>query len=142
MRNLILAAVALALLSACIGPAALPEATKEKVTSADIVGTWEYPADFGKTTITLDLKPNGTFVQTIRHKNGNIQTHEGTWTLDDSRPELKVLKPVFGEPDKAWIEEGASWWIVESHRKGVKFAIFGAADDRDPDSCEEFEKIR
>jgi hypothetical protein len=142
MRNVILAAATLALLSACIGPAALPKATEEKVTPTDLVGTWKYPADFGATTITLELKPDGTFVQTVRHGSGRVQTHEGGWTLDGSRPQLNVLKPVFGEPGKEWVVEGAHWWVVESHREGVKFAIFGAADDRDPDSCWEFEKVR
>ena len=143
MRNALLAAVTLALLSACIGPAALPRQTEEKVVPADIVGTWRYPADYGATAITIELKPGGTFVQTVRHGSGNVQTHEGDWTLDGSRPQLKVLKPPFGEPPgKEWIVEDARWWIVESHREGIKFAIFGAADDRDPDSCQEFEKVR
>lgn len=140
MRSAIPAVVAVALLPACIGPAALPQATTEKVTPADIVGTWRYPADYGATTITLELKLNGTFVQTVRRGDGSIQTHEGTWTLNEARPELKVLKPVFGEPSKEWAIEAANWWVIESHREGVKFAIFGAADDRDPDSCNEFEK--
>jgi hypothetical protein len=143
MRNVILAAVTLGLLSACIGPAALPKATEEKVTPADIVGTWRYPAEFGATTITLELKPDGTFVQTVRHGSGRVQTHQGTWVLEGSHPRLEVLKPVFGEPPgKEWVVESAHWWIVESQREGVKFAIFGAADDRDPDSCWEFEKVR
>lgn len=139
MRSAILAVVTLSLLSACIGPAALPPATTEQVTPADVAGTWKYPADFGATQITIELRPNGTFVQTVRHGSGRIQTHQGTWTLDESRPQLQVLKPVFGEPSKEWVVEDARWWVVESHREGVRFAVFGAADDRDPDSCEEFE---
>lgn len=141
MRNLALAVAVLALLSACIGPAFLPKATTEKITPADIVGTWRYPADFGATTITIELKPDGTFAQSVRHASGRIQTHEGTWTLDESHPQLKVLKPVFGENNKEWVVENAHWWVVESHREGVRFAIFGAADDRDPDSCQEFERV-
>lgn len=126
-----------------LGPAFLPQPTTEKVTAADIVGTRRYPAEFETTTITLELKPDGTFVQTVRHGSGLVQTHKGGWTLDGSRPQLEVLKPAFDGPrDKEWVVEGARWWVVESHREGVKFAIFGAADDRDPDSCWEFEKVR
>lgn len=72
MRNAILAAVALGLLSACIGPAALPQATEEKVGPADIVGTWRYPAEFGATTITVELKSDSTFIQTVRHGSGRV----------------------------------------------------------------------
>jgi len=64
----------------------------------DIVGTWTYSAEFRATTITLELKLDGTFVQTVRYGSGRVQTHEGTWTLEGSRPQLQVLKPVFGEP--------------------------------------------
>jgi hypothetical protein len=129
-----------AFLSACIGQP-LSQATQENVTHGHIVGTWRYSADFGAAIITLELIPNGTFVQTVRHRSGRVQTHEGTWTLDGSRPRLEVLKPVFGEPGKEWVVESAHWWIVESHHEGVRFAVFGAADDSDPDSCCEFEKV-
>jgi hypothetical protein len=143
MRNLILATAALALLSACFGPAFLPQPTEQKVTPDDVAGTWTYPADSGSTTITLELRPNGTFVQTVRHGSGRTQTHEGTWGLEAARPRLRVLKPAFGPPSgQEWVIEDARWWVVESRREGLKFAVFGAADDRDPDACNEFEKVR
>jgi hypothetical protein len=141
MRNIVLAALAVVAASGC-GPAALQSATKQKVTTADIVGTWKYFADYGKTTITLEMKRDGRFIQTIKRSKGADQVHKGAWALNESRPELNLLKPVFGEPDKEWVVADANWWIVESNRQGVKFAIVGAADDYDPDSCGEFEKVR
>ena len=108
MRNVILAALTLALLSACIGPAALPEATKEKVTPADLVGTWRYPADYGATTITLELKPNGDVCPDRPAQIGPRPNPRGHLDPGGSRPSLPVLKPVFGEPDKEWVVERAS----------------------------------
>jgi hypothetical protein len=116
-------------------------ATEQTVTPTDVVGTWTYPSGFDSTSITLDLKPEGAFVQTVRHEDGRVRTHEGTWTLEGSAPVLTVLKPASGEPDEEWVAEGANWWVVESYRDGVRFALFGAADDRDPHSCREFEKV-
>ncbi len=39
------------ILCAC-GFAFLPEPTKKKVVKADLLGVWEYPADYGSTTVT------------------------------------------------------------------------------------------
>ena len=138
--------VAVALLAAgCggIGPSALPGPTEKNVTKADVVGVWKYDADFKKTNITLELKADGTFVQTIqRPDNTEPQVHTGAWDLDGTTPVLKVLKPVFGDDRKPWVLEDACWWIVDSYQDGLEFAICGAADDRDPDSCSEMEKLR
>ncbi|VTR96503.1 Uncharacterized protein OS=Leptospira santarosai serovar Shermani str. LT 821 GN=LSS_13204 PE=4 SV=2 [Gemmata massiliana] len=142
MRRAVLGVVAVGLLSACIGPAFLPKATAEKVTPADIVGTWQYPAEFGATAVTIELKAGGRFVQTVRHAGGRVQAHEGPWALDGPYPRLEVLKPVSGEPrGQEWVVEGVRWWVVGSHREGVRFALFGAAGDHDPDSCAEFERV-
>ena len=141
VRNLNLATVAVVSASGCIGPAALPQPTKENVTPADIVGTWRYGADYGKTAVTLEIKADGTFNQTVNRSNGKTHLHSGTWTLDGPYPKLKVLYPVWAEPTKDWHLEDANWRIVASHQQGVKFAIFGAAEP-DPDSFEEFNKVR
>ena len=135
--------LAVALLAGGCGYAALPASTKKNVTKSDIVGIWQYQADNGKTTVTLELKADGTFVQSIqRSGQASPQVHTGTWDLEGTTPRLTVLKPVFGEYEKPWILEETNWWIVDSNQRGVKFAIFGAADDRDPDSCSEMKKVR
>jgi len=142
MKNIVLP-VAVAFLVGGCGFSTLPGPTQKTVTKTDIVGVWQYPADFEKTIITLDLKTDGTFVQTIKRSNETeSQVHTGTWTLEGTTPKLTVLKPVFGYPEKPWIPEDANWWIIDSYQKGVTFAIFGAADDRDPDSCNEMKKLR
>ncbi len=125
------------------GPAFLPEPTKEKVTRGDLVGSWEYFADYQKTKIVLDLKLDGTFVQTIeRSGNPKLQFQKGKWKINGSDLIIKVLKPVHDGSDEPWFLDWARWWIMDSRQKGLKFGIIGAADDRDPDNCFEFKKIR
>ncbi|MEZ5300826.1 MAG: hypothetical protein R3F11_09265 [Verrucomicrobiales bacterium] len=131
------------LLCGC-GPGALPNSTSKMVTAKDIEGTWEYPADYGETTIRLELKTGGTFVQTITRTGvASPQVHAGKWTVEGTRPLLKVLKPVFGDSSKPWIEEEAYWWIMESEiNRGRQFSICGAARDYDPDNCFEMKFIK
>jgi len=139
------------LLTGCpIGFSALPAATTKNVTPSDLAGLWQYeiyprhwrgvPTNDG--IVTIELKKNGTFEQIVRRKGDSEPlTHTGKWavTAPPVRLRLKVLKPPFtGE----WHVEEAHWWVVNSTQKGVGFAIFGAADDRDPDSCNEFKKLR
>ena len=125
------------------GPMALPGPTSKSVSTMDLVGIWRYYADFDATEIDLELRSDGTFTQTIRRGAGApLQIHTGSWGLDGPHPKLTVLKPVFGDPSKPWILEEVNWWVVDSRQKGANFAIFGAADDRDSDSCWEMEKIR
>lgn len=121
----------------------LPEPTQKKISTEDIVGIWQYPANYGKTIISIELNIDGAFTQIIKHSGQKkLKIHKGTWELDVTSPKLTVLKPAFGDSSKPWVLEEAHWWIVDSHQKGIKFAIFGAADDRDADSCNEFKKIR
>ena len=96
------------------------------------------------TTVTLDLKADGTFVQTIqRSGQANPQVHKGAWALEGARPKLSVLKPVFGQDDKPWVIEEVNWWVMDSTmNEDTEFSICGAADDRDPDSCFEMKKLR
>jgi hypothetical protein len=126
------------------GPAFLPEPTKNAVATKDIAGVWKYFADYEKTRILLELKTDGSFVQTIHHSGKTKpQAHKGNWNLQGNRPKLMLLKPVFGNPTKPWILEEANWWIMDSVlNDNTKFSICGAADDRDPDSCFEMKKIR
>ena len=139
MRALLIFLVCTILVTGC-GHYALSGPTNKRVTMADLVGVWEYPAD-ETGSVTLTLSADGTFVQSIQHGSSDeVQIHEGNWSLEGATPVLTVLKPVFGDSGKPWILEPASWWIVDSYQDGVTFAIFGAADDRDPDSCWEFKK--
>jgi hypothetical protein len=127
----------------CIGPAALPGPTRREVQMSDIAGEWRYYADYGQTTITLALMEDETFVQTIERSGEEpVQVHTGEWGLDGAWLKLSVLKPIPGNPSAPWIEEEANWWVVDSYQDGIDFAVFGAADDRDPDNCNEFERIR
>ncbi len=144
MNRILTACVLVTILGGCcIGPAALPGPTKKAVKASDITGVWQYTADYEKTTITLELKADGTFIQTVKYiAPSEPQMHTGTWSLEGSSPKLRVLKPVFGKPNDPWVLADANWWIVDSYQEGVKFALFGAADDYDPDNCFEFKKLR
>jgi hypothetical protein len=126
------------------GPAFLPGPTKKTVNVVDLVGTWQYPANYGETEVTLELKENGTFIQTIRKSTGGIpRTYTGMWKLDGVRPQITLLKPVFGKYDKPWTLEKVNWWVMDSVvNDKTEFSICGAADDRDPDSCFEMKKLR
>jgi hypothetical protein len=127
-----------------IGPAALPPRTEKKVTKADIVGIWKYDADYKETLVTLELKPDGTFIQTIIHSDTSTpQVHKGTWDLEETTTILKVLKPAEEGSKKPWVSADANWWIMDSViNKDTKFSICGTADDSDPDNCGEMKKIR
>lgn len=127
-------------LSQC-GPAFLPEPTKRKVSRKDLVGSWEYFADYRKTRIVLDLKIDGTFSQTIeRSENSKPQIHKGNWKIQGSDILIRVLKPVHNGSEESWNLDWVHWWIMDTEHS--KFAIVGAADDSDPDNCFEFTRIR
>jgi len=135
--------LAASLLIGGCGFAALPGPTQKEVTKSDLVGVWQYPADYEETTVTLDLRADDSFTQTIqRSGKAKPQIHTGSWKLEDNSPKLKVLKPVFGYPRRPWVLEDVNWWMVSSYQKGIDVAICGAADDRDPDSCFEMRKLR
>src|SRR5512138_3029023 len=84
----------------CIGPAALPGPTEKVVKASDIAGVWQYTADYERTMITLELRADGTFVQTVEHPAPmGPQVQSGRWSLEGSIPKLRVLEPVFGKPN-------------------------------------------
>ena len=95
----------LSLSTGCIGPAALPKPTVESVTIADILGMWKYKANYGKTTILLDLKANGKFGQFIRYRDRRTVIHESDWKLEETKLTLNVLDPVFGKPGEDWTDK-------------------------------------
>jgi len=65
MRSVILVGLAVASTLGC-GPAALPSATPKMVAPANVVGKWQYTADYGKIPVTLEMKVDGTFAQTVK----------------------------------------------------------------------------
>ncbi len=129
--------------NSCIGFAALPGPTQQDIQISDIAGMWRYYADFGETEIILDLKEDGTFIQTIEQDGKDTsQVHTGQWSLEGAWLKISVLKPRLDNSSASWIEEEANWWVIESYKGGTEFAVFGAAEDSDPDNCYEFERIQ
>ena len=139
----ILVLMAMVVFAGC-GPAFLPGPTSRVVNTNDVVGTWQYTADFGKTVITLEIKPEGTFQQTVSPAGGtNALSQSGRWSLDQ-RNHISFDAVLTHEGFKAtngWTAEEANWWITDGIGKQPKVVPFGGTHP-DPDSWQRFEKIR
>ena len=134
--------VLFALMLCGCGHAFLPTPTKKKVAAADAAGTWQYTADHGKTTITIEIRTDGTFHQVVKMAgDSDPLQQDGTWKLDGAHINLdKVLtNEGFGEQGE-WAAGSASWYFVESAGK-PPLVIFGGTHP-DPDSWQEFKKLR
>ena len=134
--------VLLALILGGCGHAFLPTPTEKKVAPADAVGTWQYPAHFGETTITIEIRADGTFHQVVKLAgNSEPLQQDGTWKLDGADIDLdKVLINEGLSDQEGWVAEPASWYFVESSGK-PPLVIFGGTHP-DPDSWQEFKKLR
>ena len=126
-----------------VGCCFLPGPTKKKVTRADVIGTWQYTADFEKTIITIEFMADATFHQIVKPAGQSKQlTQDGTWNLDgaDLHLENALTHEGFSEQN-GWVPEAAGWWLIDnviSDRPA--FVIFGGTCS-DPDSWQEFKRI-
>lgn len=126
------------LVSGC-GVAFLPQPTSKTVTPEDIAGTWQYSADFGKTTITLTLNADGSFVQTVNPTGTtDILSHSGVWKLDE-RNRITFTSVLAPSRESGWNAEEVHWWVTDGIH--TRLAIFGGTHP-DPDSWQEFKKLR
>ena len=134
--------ILLALLVGGCGFAALPGPTSKTVKPTDIAGTWQYTADYGKTHITLVVNADGTFSQSVKPTGTtNILTRSGAWKNDERNhcTFASVLTHEGFSDESGWVPEEAHWWITDGIK--TKLAIFGGTHP-DPDSWQEFEKLR
>ncbi len=129
------------ILSGC-GHAFLPTPTKKKVAAADAVGTWQYTADHGKTTITIEIRTDGKFHQVVKLAGNSEPLQQGgTWTLDGADIKLdKVLTHEGYSDQEGWVAVPASWYFVESAGRPPLVIFGGTHSDRD--SWQEFKKLR
>jgi hypothetical protein len=139
----ILILISVMILAGC-GPAFLPGPTSRIVSTNDLAGTWQYTADYGKTTITLTIGQDGTFQQTV-HPTGSTNTlsQSGRWTLDQ-RSHISFDAMLTHEGFKStngWAAEEVNWWVTDGIGKQPKVVLFGGTHP-DPDSWERFEKLR
>jgi hypothetical protein len=143
MRAYTLVVGAITMLSGC-GPAFLPEPASRPVTTNELVGTWQYTADYGKTLIQLTIRPDGTFQQTVT-PTGSTKTlsQSGRWTLDE-RNHIRfdaLLTHEGYSASKGWTPEEVHWWVTDGIGKQPAVVLFGGTHP-DPDSWQRFEKIR
>ncbi len=130
MRQIVILLLGVSLAGCGVG---MPPPTKQKVTPADIAGTWEYggmlPGDSGR----ISLHTNGTFTLVLAYKRSGISvTNTGTWSLTsdaylDIAPFWTTSHQVPGGVDR---HESTRWWVTSWYTKGV--APFGG-DSLDPD---------
>lgn len=143
MKTTILMLAAALMLAGC-GPAFLPGTTSRPVTTNDLVGTWQYTADYGKTTIELSIQADGTYQQTVVPAGStNSLSQSGRWTLDQ-RNHFRLDAVLTHEGYKSgngWTAEEANWWITDGIGKQPKVVPFGGTHP-DPDSWQRFEKLR
>ena len=138
-----LAVLAVSVLLAGCGQAFLPQRTKTKVRPAQVVGTWQYTADYGKTLITIEFKADGSFRQVVKPAGQTRQlVQTGTWKLDGASIDLEdVLTHEGFKEGKGWVPETASWDIIDSISGKPALVIFGGTHP-DPDSWQEFKFIK
>ena len=140
MKNIYIFLIAL-FVGGC-GFAALPGPTSKTVKPKDISGTWQYTADYEKTKITLEVKADGTFSQSVVPTGAtNVLTQSGVWKLDERNHIYftSVLTHEGFENKDGWNAEEAHWWVTDGIE--TKLAIFGGTHP-DPDSWQEFMKLR
>jgi hypothetical protein len=139
----ILMLISVAILAGC-GRAFLPNPTSLKVSASDLSGTWQYTADYGKTIITLIVRQDGTFHQTVLPSGStNTLSQSGRWTLDQ-RNHINFDAILTHEGFKStnwWIAEEANWFVTDGVGKQPKVVLFGGTHP-DPDSWQVFKKLR
>lgn len=131
------------ILTGPIGPQNLPWPTHKTVKVSDVTGKWQYSTDGRETAVSLELKSDGTFVQTIPPQApGGPRVYQGHWKLQDSVVYL----------DKAWrltydsthsqsqwkLVSGYECWVIDDN----PFTLFGGDFFQDdPDAGDEFQRI-
>jgi hypothetical protein len=121
----------------------LPGPTNKKIAAVDVVGTWAYTADFGKTVITLTINGDGTFQQVVKPAGQkDAITGSGTWKLDGAEITLdKVLTNEGHFEQKGWVPDAVSWYLIDCIGGKPPVAIFGGTHP-DPDSWQAFRKVQ
>ena len=120
----------------------LPSPTRKKASDADVVGTWQYTADYGNTVITIEFKNDGTFHQVVTPAGQARQlVQNGTWTRNGADIELTdVLMEDYSGNQKAWVAEDTFWYLTDATSGKPPLVIFGGSFP-DPDSWQEFKRI-
>ncbi|MCE9545872.1 MAG: hypothetical protein K8T25_10190 [Planctomycetia bacterium] len=108
------------LLVACTGCSLPPiaQGTKRRVKTADIVGRWEYQVEDGGTTVALDFRDDGSFVQAFNPANGRA-AHTGRWHLVKNALALATVLMQDGTPHEV------TWRIVDGDDESFTIRAMG-----------------
>ncbi|MEM1208159.1 MAG: hypothetical protein AAGB29_07805 [Planctomycetota bacterium] len=104
-----------------------PGPTQRSVAATDLVGTWTYaPLCSGPAQVTLVLRPDGTFGQTVQEGTRTL-TSQGGWRVVGSEVELDAALTEFN----GWSIAQERWRVVDWDESPTGFGIFGGAGDPD-----------
>lgn len=107
-----------------------PDATTQKVSPQQLVGTWS--EKLVDRTSQITLLPDMTFSQTVRMNNGTVLTSSGTWRIDSSTNEVKIDGLLMAMSFSTG-PESCSWRIIDQKVDSTHpFTILGSLDG-DPD---------
>ena len=142
MKKRCLAVFGLPLVGACIGHVGTPGPTTQKVTAADAIGTWKYDADDGKTAITLEIRADGTFTQTVQPPGqAKPLTASGKWEPDGAHISLDgLLSNEAHSVGPGWVATDAWWYFADGYTGDPRVVIHGGTTT-DPDNIRAFEKV-
>lgn len=137
IKQLIVLAAAFSLiliLTGCVGPGNVPSPTEKKVNPGDIVGKWKYDMDFNLGKVSLELKPDRTFVQTIpATAPGGPRVQKGMWQIKGGS-RLELNSALRFDNNTMWKPHTYQCWIVDGSGFNAPFGIFGGdgfQDDAD-----------
>ncbi len=109
-----------------LGQPTLMQPATGLVRGGELAGRWEFYLDELAKTVVVDLRPDGTFTQTIvENQGGIVDCPGGTWRPDGAAVHLTGYVTTAGG-----MAESRTWQIVETPSGP---ALLGG-DDSDPDS--------
>ncbi len=105
-----------------------PSPTTRTVTVGDLAGKWSYqPLVDSHASVLLDLRHDGTCVQTVTLPRGTLTT-AGHWRIEGASITLDAVVTEFDDWQTARAE---SWRIIDRDESPTGFAILGGAVDPD-----------
>jgi len=132
----VLAAVASAAMLWACGVASVMTPEPTVATRADIIGTWSQTITAGTSqahganlpdyTLTMELRDDGIFVQTINATVAGISAHTtGRWRRSGEHILLDGLLMEGGSGNAPWHKTNTAWWMTKSELPGQQLSLYG-----------------
>lgn len=106
----------------------------EKITSQDVLGT--YIIEDSREKRKLNLSPNGFFVQTIEPRTGVRRINSGTWRLDFSTGDARLVYLDLEGAESLTSHQSGVWSLLVTHSFLGKWVL-----EIDTDQNQAFEKL-